>query len=101
MVSEEHREALKILGKRIRQVRLIHKLTQEQFGQILGKSASTIHGYESGKIIPPATGLFEISRLFHISVHELFGLINNCVANKQMLDEYFEVLLGEAGGEVE
>ena len=51
MIDKE--EALKILGKRIRQIRLMHKLSQEELGQILGKSASTIYGYENGKIMPP------------------------------------------------
>lgn len=101
MTEEEKREAMKILGQRIRQIRLMHKLTQEEFGQIFGKSASTIYGYESGKVMPSAKVLFDISRLYHVSVHELFGLINKCVRNKKLVDEYYMTLFGDTGEKYE
>jgi len=36
----ERKEELLNVGKRIKQIRLIHKLTQEEFGQIIGKSTA-------------------------------------------------------------
>ena len=89
MIDRE--EALKILGKRIRQIRLMHKLSQEELGQILGKSASTIYGYENGKIMPPVDVIRDISRLYHISIKDLFGL-NESKLYAELMREYYSVL---------
>lgn len=87
----DKKEAFEILGKRIRQVRLMHKLSQEEFGQILGKSASTIYGYENGKIIPPSKVIMDISRLFHISLKDLFGL-KESKPFWEIIEEYYSAL---------
>ena len=39
-IMAERKEELLNVGKRIKQIRLIHKLTQEEFGQIIGKSTA-------------------------------------------------------------
>ena len=96
----DKKEAFEILGKRIRQVRLMHKLSQEEFGQILGKSASTIYGYENGKIIPPSKVIMDISRLFHISLKDLFGLKGSTLF-RVILEEYYGALCMDMEGENE
>lgn len=98
-MAEENEEFL-ILGKRIRQIRLLHKLTQEEFGQIIGKSTATVYGYESGKIIPPTEVIMTISSLFHISLHELFGL-NRSESDKETVVLYYETLIRELGEDYE
>ena len=96
----ERSEELLNVGKRIRQIRLLHKLTQEEFGQIIGKSTATVYGYESGKIIPPADVMMTISSLFHVSLRELFGL-NASVADEATAMLYYEALLKELGEDYE
>ena len=61
-------------GTNIKRVRLKHKLTQFQFAEIIGKSASTLHGYEFNVIVPPFDVLLTISQLFDIPVGTLLGL---------------------------
>lgn len=93
-------ERLKVIGTRIKQVRLLHKLTQEEFGQIIGKSTSTVYGYESGKIIPPFDVMMTISTLFHISLRDLFGLRAGMYDEDTMM-LYYETLIGEMGEDYE
>ncbi len=96
----ERSEELLNVGKRIRQIRLLHKLTQEEFGQIIGKSTATVYGYESGKIIPPSDVMMTISSLFHVSLRELFGLkASEMDDTTAML--YYEALLKELGEDYE
>ena len=83
------------IGKQIKQVRLAHKLTQEQFGEILGKSVSTIHGYETNTITPPFEGLTTISSLFHISIGDLMRLKSNNFDGISDLYSYYLELVGE------
>lgn len=96
----ERREELLNIGKRIKQIRLIHKLTQEEFGQIIGKSTATIYGYESGKIIPPLDVMMTISSLFHVTLQELFGLRAGEFDDQTAL-MYYETLLKELGDDYE
>lgn len=96
----ERSEELLNVGKRIKQIRLIHKLTQEEFGQIIGKSTATVYGYESGKIIPPTDVMLTISSLFHVSLRELFGL-KASDADEETAMLYYRALIMELGEEDE
>lgn len=82
------------IGTQIKQVRLAHKLTQEQFGEILGKSVTTIHGYETNAITPPFEVLTTISTLFHISVGDLMGLKSDVIDRISDLYAYYQDLTG-------
>jgi len=92
----ERNEELLNVGKRIKQIRLIHKLTQEEFGQIIGKSTATVYGYESGKIIPPTDVMMTISSLFHVSLRDLFGL-RESIIDEETAIIYYEELIREMG----
>ncbi len=83
------------IGPQIKQVRLKHKLTQEQFGEILGKSVTTIHGYETNAITPPFDVLTTISSLFHISVGDLMGLKSDVIDGISDLYSFYLDLVGE------
>lgn len=61
-------------GTNIKRVRLKHKLTQVQFAEIIGKSQSTVRGYENNTIVPPFRILLIVSQLFNVSIGFLMGL---------------------------
>ena len=82
-------------GTQIKQVRLKHKLTQEQFGEILGKSATTIHSYETNKITPPFDVLTTISSLFHITISDLMGLKSDVIPKIAEIYAMYLDLVGE------
>lgn len=80
-------------GKQIKQVRLKYKLTQQQFGEIIGKTAPTVQGYETNRITPPFDVLMTISSLFHISIGDLMGLKSSTVDNiSELFNLYIEAV---------
>ena len=85
-------------GTNIKKVRLKHQLTQAQFGEIIGKSASTVHGYENNTVVPPFDVLLTISELFDVTVGALMGFRDikeptaNIQAWRDIYDEYIKLL---------
>lgn len=71
-------------GTNIKRVRLKHKLTQAQFGEIIGKSASTLHAYENNTVTPPFEVIKTISEIFGIPVGTLMGLEDLKVRKESM-----------------
>lgn len=65
---------LSVIGKNIMRVRKKNKLTQAQFGELIGKSQSTVYAYENGSVIPKYETLKLISQLFNISIGFLMGI---------------------------
>jgi transcriptional regulator with XRE-family HTH domain len=59
------------LGSRIRQVRRRHGLTQEEFGDKLGISKSSVINYESGKRVPDAVFLIDLLERFNVDAEWL------------------------------
>ena len=89
------RKEMMDIGDRIKKVRMKHQLTQSQFAEIIGKSQSTVYGYENNTIIPPFKVLLTISSLFSISVDEIIGLKSNTHSAQDILDIY-QLLWGDA-----
>lgn len=87
-------------GTQIKQVRLKHKMTQAEFGEILGKAPTTIHGYETNTITPPFDVLLNISSIFNISVGDLMGLKSESLS-AQTIRELYDAYMGLIGEEDE
>ena len=49
-----------------------YKLTQEELAIKLGVSRQTIHSIESEKYQPSIVLAFKLSKLFHVTIEELF-----------------------------
>ncbi len=77
-------------GAEIKKVRVKHKLTQAQFGELVGKSATTIHSYETGKILPPFEVIVKIASLFDVTIGDL--LCFKASGNIAKLREYYAYL---------
>lgn len=63
----------KLMGDRIKQLRLSANMTQEEFGQKFGIVKSTISLYESGKSTPNDQIKKNICEYFNVSMDYLFG----------------------------
>jgi len=61
-------------GKTLKEYRKKNKMTQSQLAHALGKSASTIYGYETNQIMPSHDTLCRISNVLSASIEELIGL---------------------------
>ncbi len=82
------------IGGRIKKIRLRNKMTQAEFGAVLGKSPSTIYAYERNIIIPPFRVLVEISRLFNTDIDYITGFkdfINESFGDILKLYEEYKV----------
>ena len=61
-------------GSKLKEYRKKHKMTQAQLANLLGKSPSTIYGYESNQILPSFDTLCMISSIFSADVEDLLEL---------------------------
>lgn len=64
------------IGKRIKEIRLEHGLSQEKFGELLSVSQDTISLWEKGKSVPTAEFLIAIAQQFDVSVDYILCLKN-------------------------
>ena len=67
-------EKLKLLGEKIRKVRLSKNLTQAELANQIGKDQQSIQRLESGKVNPSFLYLLEISKGLEISITEIVEL---------------------------
>ena len=63
-----------LLGKRIRSLRKKHKLTQEQFAEVIDRSFAFVGHIERGTRKPSVETLCEIAVKMNCSMDELLGL---------------------------
>jgi len=71
------KESRKMLGDRIRQLRLENNLTQTQFASLFGLYDSTISQYENGKRVPEYDIIIKIANKFNVSVDWLLGRVDS------------------------
>lgn len=69
----------KIIGERIKELRLDNKLSQEAFGKLLSLSQDTISFWETGKGLPSVIDIMRIVEIFskdndRITADYLLGL---------------------------
>lgn len=88
-------KGINAIGENIRRVRKKSGLTQAQFGEVIGKSQSTVYSYENGSVIPSFEVLAEISHYFGVSVGHLMGIEWNPLSGKT-LRELYDMYIEEA-----
>ena len=88
------------LGENLKRKRLEHKLTQEQFAEILNVSAQAISRWENGTTYPDIRLLPVIANYFDMTLDELIGMDD--FKNEAKINEIFtEALTREAMGDIE
>jgi transcriptional regulator with XRE-family HTH domain len=68
---------VRVIGRRICQLRLAHLLSQPEFSYVIGNSRLSAHrvgDWESGRIVPGMASLLRICRTFAIGLEFFFGL---------------------------
>ena len=61
-------------GLRLRELRELHKLSQEQLGKKVDRSKSVISNYENNIKIPSVDILTKMACIFHVSLDYLVGI---------------------------
>ena len=67
---------LKLVGKRIKEVRRQKNITQEELARVLNTSQSTVSAYESGKTLILTSFAIQICKTYNISLDWLMGTTN-------------------------
>ena len=67
---------MKEIGKRIKELRLEHNLSQQQFGQILSVSQDTVSLWENGKSLPTTENLIVIAKAFSVTTDYILCLVD-------------------------
>lgn len=61
-------------GIRLKELRELHNLTQDQLGRKIGRSKSVISSYENNIKIPPIDILTELAVIYNVSLDYLVGI---------------------------
>lgn len=83
------------LGKKIKELRRTHNITQERLAEEMGVTAQAVCKWESGRTMPDITLLPELSVFFGVTIDELFELtedsqlerINNMIYSRNSLSD--------------
>lgn len=81
-------------GKRFKELREAHKLTQEQLAEYIGVEARQISRIETGKCFTTLDNLQKISRLYNIEVRDMFSFAH--FKNKDYLIKLITEMLNSA-----
>ena len=63
----------KLIGKKIREIRALHNLTQEYFSELINLDTSALSNIENGKGYPSMQTLLNIMDKFKVPPQELFN----------------------------
>ena len=83
------------LGKKIKELRRTHNITQERLAEEMGVTAQAVCKWESGRTMPDIALLPELSVFFGVTIDELFELtedshlerINNMIYSRKRLSD--------------
>ena len=62
------------IGKRVKEIRIEHGLSQQKFGELLSVSQDTISLWEKGKSLPTTEFLIAIAKQFDVSIDYILCL---------------------------
>lgn len=77
------------IGKRLKDLRIKNKLSQNDLALSLGIKRHTISAYETDSISPPIDKLILISKYFSVSIDYLCGVSDNPIINDSKTDDSF------------
>ena len=77
--------AEKVFGKRIKQLRKQHRLTQSELGEMVGLTQQSITAWETGRTYPDVYTLIRLAMLYEVSVDWLLGLTETSEPSPMLL----------------
>lgn len=90
-------ELKKLLGKRIREIRIAKKLTQEDLSELTDIGASSISKIESGHFHPTDENLEKIAKALKVEPYKLY-MFNHQKETKELLQD-IQIMLNKATDE--
>ena len=74
------------LGNKIKNLREIEKISQEQLAKILKINRNYLSRIETGKSEPTSSILIDLANIFNISIDSLLNISNNESSNEEKVD---------------
>ena len=75
------------MGKRLRALRKLNKLTQKQVAERTGQAVSAISSYESGARFPTYPTLIKLASIYHVTCDYLIGMPGSKTIDVSGLDD--------------
>ncbi len=73
----------RLFGERVRMLRKIQKLTQDDLAYKIGRTPNTISNIETGNVFPSVESLLWIAKVLKVEVSELFNVSKNLTTDKK------------------
>lgn len=88
LISDTDFNVSQTLGDKIRAIRKDRKLTQKEFGELIGKAEITIRKYEKGDVTPPLDVVLKIGKKLGSEISDL--LLNEFIygIDEEIREEY-------------
>jgi transcriptional regulator with XRE-family HTH domain len=80
------------LGIKIKNLREIEKISQEQLAKILKINRNYLSRIETGKSEPTSSILIDLANIFNISIDSLLDISNNETSNEEKFDIIYKRL---------
>ncbi|MED3683865.1 helix-turn-helix transcriptional regulator [Bacillus thuringiensis] len=77
---------------RIKQIRLEHKMNQEQFGKEVDLTKGTVSKFENGKAFPSRETIEKIAKRFAVPVNYLYGENNEASQDDNKYEKFKEIM---------
>lgn len=77
---------------RIKQIRIEHKMSQEQFGKEVDLTKGTVSKFENGKAFPGRETIEKISKRFNVTVDYLYGESEKESINDDKYEKFKEIM---------
>ena len=92
-------EIKKLLGKRIREVRILRNLTQEDLSELTDIGASSISKIESGHFHPTDENLEKIAKALKIEPYKLY-MFNHQKDTRELIEDLENILKSATDDEI-
>lgn len=88
MNAETAERGRNMISKRLRQIRVEHKLTQQNIADVLGIDRTTYTFYETGVSKPSLVALAKLADIYNVTVGYLLGVEENNPKLKRIPEDY-------------
>lgn len=73
-------------GLRLRELRVKHKMSQEELGRRVDRSKSVISSYENNLKMPPLAILIDMAHIFNVSLDYMVGIDKEAMVSIESLN---------------
>lgn len=91
MTTKDEIDVKKLVGKRIREYRQKHKMSQEQLSEIIDIDSKHLSNIELGKNMPNPQLLLRIALAFNIEIKDLFEVCH-LLPDKELKTELINII---------